>query len=147
LKASPFFSGVPEESQAPFIEYAGTFANPGSGLSATGQYRWKLLTNLNYSFDKFGIGLQWQHLPSIESGSTNTGYPAYDVFNLNGFFVVTDDIRLRFGVDNLFDRGPVFGNISTTANPAFFQLPGGGLDTNNNDILGRRFYFGATAKF
>src|SRR5690606_13971204 len=29
LKASPFYSGVPEESQSPFRDYAGTFADPG----------------------------------------------------------------------------------------------------------------------
>ena len=84
---------------------------------------------------------------SIDSGTTNTGYGAYDLFNLFGSYSITDDIRLRFGVDNLFDRAPNFGNVSTTADPALFQLPGGGFDINNNDILGRRFYFGATAKF
>ncbi len=147
LKSSPFHSGIPPESQAPFVEYAGTLLAPDSGLSPNGAYRWKTFTTLSYDFNNFQVGLQWQHLPAIDSGTTNTGYPSYDLFSLNSSYGVTDDVRLRFGIDNLFDKAPPFGNVSTTANPAFFLLPGGSLNTNNYDALGRRFYFGVSAKF
>ena len=147
MESSPFWSGVPEESRTPFTEYAGTFSDPGSGLSPSGNFRWKLLTNVNYSIDNFGVGVQWQHLPAIESGNANSGRPSYDVVNLNGFYAVTDNVSLRFGVDNLFDRGPVFGNVDPAPLTFLGNLPGGNLDTVNNDILGRRYYFGATAKF
>jgi outer membrane receptor protein involved in Fe transport len=147
LKSSPFFSGIPEESRAPFREYAGTFLAPDSGLSANGAYRWKTFTTVNYSFDAFQVGLQWQHLPAIDSGTTNTGYPAYDLFNLNTSYGITEDVTIRFGVDNLFDKAPPFGNANPLANPAFFQLPGGGLNVTNYDALGRRFYLGAKLRF
>lgn len=147
LKSSPFYSGVDEASQTAFQEYAGTSQTPDAGLSGAGAYRWKLLTNVNYSIGKFGVGVQWQHLPSIESGTTATGRAAYDLFNLNTSYAATDDISLRFGVDNLFDRAPVFGAESTTANAAFYQLTGGGYDATNYDTLGRRFYVGANVKF
>ncbi|MEN7537121.1 TonB-dependent receptor domain-containing protein [Aurantiacibacter flavus] len=152
MSSSPFYSGVPEAQQTPFEDYAGTFADPGAGLNANGAYRWKLLTSLNYSRDAFGVGLQWQHLPAIASGTTNTGFAAYDLFNLNASYQVSDNTRMRFGVDNLFDKAPPLGNLSTTANPAFFQLPGGGnnapnYNANNYDVLGRRFYVGFTAAF
>ena len=147
FKASPFYSGVPEESRTDFFQYAGTFADPSSGLSANGAYRWKLFTNLNYSIGAVGVGLQWQHLPSIKSGNTNTGYAAYDVFALNTHYDITENVTLRFGIDNLFDEAPPFGNTNPLANPDFFQLPGGGYNVNNYDILGRRYYLGARMKF
>jgi iron complex outermembrane receptor protein len=147
LEASPFWSGIPEESRTPFIEYADTFADPGSGLNNNGAFRWRTFTTVSYSLDSLRVGLQWQHLPSIESGSTNTGYGAYDLFNLNSSYGITEDVTIRFGVDNLFDKAPLFGNVSTTANPAFFQLPGGALDLDNYDAMGRRFYIGANLRF
>ena len=69
------------------------------------------------------------------------------MFNLNTSYGLTDDVTIRFGVDNLFNKAPEFGNVSTTANPAFFGLPGGGRNINNNDTLGRRFYLGANLRF
>ena len=147
LESSPFYSGIPEESRAPFREYAGTLLAPDSGLSANGAYRWKAFTTVSYGIDAFQIGLQWQHLPAIDSGTTNTGFPAYDLFNLNTSYAATDDVTIRFGVDNLLDKDPPFGNVSTTANPAFFQLPGGSRNVTNYDALGRRFYLGANIRF
>jgi outer membrane receptor for ferrienterochelin and colicin len=145
LKSSPFMSGVPTASQTPFREYAGTFAAPDSGLSANGAYRWKLFTTFGYSIDSLRVGLQWQHLPKIASGSTNTGYKAYNVFALNAGYSLTSSLSLRAGIDNLFDKAPAFGNASTVAvAPA---LPGGAYNTNNYDAIGRRFYAGVTAKF
>ncbi len=147
LKSSPFWSGIPEESRTPFREYAGTFLAPDSGLSANGAFRWKTFTTISYGWDAFQVGLQWQHLPAIDSGTTNTGYGAYDLFNLNTSYGVTEDVTLRFGVDNLFDKAPLFGNSNPLADPAFFQLPGGNLNVNNYDALGRRFFLGANLRF
>jgi len=145
LKSSPFYSGVPTESQAPFREYAGTFAAPDSGLSANGAYRWKTFTTFTYAIDGFNLGLQWQHLPAIASGTTNTGYRAYDLFSLSAGVKVNQVVSMRFGVDNLFDKAPAFGNVNPS--PIYPALPGGAYNTNNYDALGRRFYIGATAKF
>ncbi|WP_404710666.1 TonB-dependent receptor domain-containing protein [Sphingomonas sp. MMS24-J13] len=148
FKSSPFYSGVPTASQTPFKEYAGTFAAPDSGLSANGQYRWKLFTTLSYSLEGARIGLQWQHLPSIASGTTNTGYKAYDVFQLSGSYALTSTFTVRAGVDNLFDKAPVSGNFNTVAvAPALPGGTGAGINTANYDAIGRRFYFGVNAKF
>jgi outer membrane receptor protein involved in Fe transport len=147
LESSPFYSGIPEELRAPFVEYAGTFLAPDSGLSSSGAYRWKTFTTVSYGIGGVRVGVQWQHLPALDSGTTNTGYPSYDLFNLNSSYAVNDSMTLRFGVDNLFDKAPVFGNADTTVDPAAFQLPGGGLNTTNYDALGRRFYLGANVRF
>jgi outer membrane receptor for ferrienterochelin and colicin len=145
LRSSPFFSGIPEAQQAPFREYAGTFAAPDSGLSTAGAYRWKTFSNISYAVGGIRAGIQWQHLPALDSGSTNTGYPSYDLFNFNSSYELTDFATLRFGVDNLFDKAPVFGNVNP--NPVGAQLPGGTLNVTNYDSLGRRYYIGLRTKF
>jgi outer membrane receptor protein involved in Fe transport len=145
LKSSPFYSGVPAGSRTPFREYAGTFAAPDSGLSANGAYRWKMFSTFSYSIDSLRVGLQWQHLPSIASGSTNTGYAAYDLFALNVGYAITPTLSLRVGVDNLFDKAPPLGNANLGAiAPA---LPNPTYNVNTYDVIGRRFYAGVSAKF
>jgi outer membrane receptor protein involved in Fe transport len=145
LKSSPFYSGVPEATRTPFREYAGTFAAPDSGLNANGAYRWKMFSTFGYSIESLRVGIQWQHLPSISSGSTNTGYKAYNLFALNAGYSVTPTLSLRFGVDNLFDKAPPLGNANPVAiAPA---LPNPTYNVNNYDVIGRRFYAGVTAKF
>ena len=145
MKSSPFYSGVPTASQTPFREYAGTLLAPDSGLSNNGNYRWKAFTTFNYSIDGYNVGLQWQHLPSIASGTTNTGLPAYDVFALNASARINKSFSVRAGVDNLFDKAPPFGGVNP--NPVGSGLPGGALNTTNYDGIGRRFYIGVGAKF
>ncbi|MEO6187004.1 MAG: hypothetical protein ABIP38_09560 [Steroidobacteraceae bacterium] len=124
LKSSPFYSGVPEASRTPFREYAGTLLAP---------------------LDAISVGLQWQHLPPIASGTTNSGAPVYNLFSLNGGIEISSGLRLRAGVDNLFDKAPPITNVNP--NPVGLGLAGGGVSANNFDILGRRYYLCFTAKF
>lgn len=145
LKSSPFWSGVPEASRTPFREYAGTSLAPDSGLSANGAYNWKVLTNIGYSVGRYNVALQWQHLPPLGSGTTNSGAPTYDLFSLSGGMELTENINLRAGIDNLFDQAPPITNVNP--NPVGVGLPGGAVSANNFDILGRRFYVGFTSKF
>lgn len=145
MKSSPFYSGIPEGSRTPFREYAGTLLAPDNGLSVNGNYRWKSFTTFSYGVDRFNIGLQWQHLPKIASGTTNSGLKAYNLFALNAGVKVNSTLSMRAGVDNLFDQAPPFGNVNP--NPIYPALPGGALNTANYDSIGRRFYIGATAKF
>jgi len=147
MKSSPFYSGVPTASQTPFREYAGTLQQPDAGLSGNGNYRWKMFNTFSYSLDAFRIGLQWQHLPAIRSGTTNTGAPAYDVFGLNGSVKVMDNAVIRLGVDNLFDKAPPLIGVNPSVVASAAQLPGGAISTQNYDIFGRRFYVGVNVKF
>ena len=155
FKTSPFWSGIPTDEQTPFKEYAGLYTGPSdSGLDGGAQYRWKLFTTANYSIGGLTVGLQWQHLPGIASGSTGTysgaelsGFPAYDLFSLNTSYAITDNVTLRFGIDNLFDKAPPLGLVDPVTIPALNDLPGGSFDTNDYDALGRRFYFGVNTRF
>ncbi|MXO97976.1 TonB-dependent receptor [Altererythrobacter xixiisoli] len=140
----------------PMVDYVGTFGTTENGLN-TGVYEYRVLTSLNYQLGKFGLGLQWQHLPSIEDaaeattagGTTTVGAAAYNIFHLNGNVSVTDNLNLRFGVDNLFDKAPPLTNYNPANSASLTNglLSGGSYSTGYYDTNGRRFWVGANVKF
>ncbi len=143
----------------PLVDYAGTLG-PNQNALNPGAFRYRTLTTIGYGIGPARISLQWQHLPSVEQAgyatfvpSTTTpeynftAYPAYDLFNLNGSFELSENVAVRFGVDNLFNKAPPRGNVNTTANLALGQLPGGGFNANFYDVQGRRLYLGANIEF
>jgi iron complex outermembrane receptor protein len=143
----------------PLIDYVGTFGTLQNGLQA-GAYEYRAFTTLNYSVGPARIGLQWQHFPSVEDTSeaqfgpnATTGAPSYNLFALNGGYALTDNVNLRFGVENLFDKAPPLTGINTanTDPMGTGNLPGGtlgnGLSGGVYDLQGRRFYLGANLKF
>jgi len=148
------FATTADEVAVPLIDYAGTTGGGEVGTQA-GSYRWKLFTRFNYSVGPATVSLQWQHKPAIqhvtavtrEGGTPITGAPAYDLFSLSGSYAITSNASIRFGIDNLFDRAPPLMSVDTSADPAAGRLPGGRYDAGNYDVLGRRFYLGASVKF
>ena len=138
----------------PMIEFKGTQGPNSNGLNG-GNYDYRVFSNLNYSVDGFNIGLQWQHLPSIEDATealfptTVLGAPAYNIFYLNSSYAVTEDVTIRFGVDNLFNkRPPLVGINPANTNPlGTGNLLGGNIGTGFYDDNGRRFYLGANVRF
>ena len=138
----------------PVVDYAGTSGPTANGLNG-GNYRWRVFSTANYVVGPLMLGLQWQHLPAIEDATealfpTDTvGAPAYDIFHLNGSYRLTDNLNIRFGVDNLFDKAPPLTNYNpANNNPGVTgQLRGGGLGGLFYDDIGRRFYLGANLKF
>lgn len=137
----------------PMVDYAGTFGTDQNGLNL-GAFEYRILTTLGYNVGPATIALQWQHLPSVEDGAEallgstpTTGAPSYNLFNLNGSFMLTDAMNLRFGVDNLFNKRPPLTGINLAADPSVGNLPGGSYNSNFYDTIGRRFYLGANVKF
>lgn len=140
----------------PMTEYAGTFGTSVNGLNQ-GAFRYRTLTTLGYSLGPARIALQWQHLPSVEDSAEanlgtetpTTGAPSYDIFHLNGSYQLSDDVRLRFGVDNLFNKAPPLTMVNTanTSPETDGQLPGGTLNGRFYDTIGRSFYIGANVRF
>ena len=99
------------------------------------------------------MGVQWQHKSAVASAasvldtaSNITGAPAYDLFHLNGTFAITPDARIRVGIDNLFDKAPPLIGVNLNAD-GLGTLRGGSFDNAQYDVLGRRFYLGATFDF
>ena len=136
----------------PMVDYVGTLGTTQNALNA-GAYRYRVLTTLGYNVGPLRVGVQWQHLPSVEqeaaalAPTTFTGYKAYDLFNLRTSYQLNDGVGLRFGVDNLFNKAPPIGNVNTVADISLGQLPGGAFNSSFYDTNGRRFYLGANIKF
>ena len=146
-----FYTKSAELGVLPLIDYAGTIGPTNNGLNG-GSYRWKSFATLGYSIDGNSLSLQWQHLPHVltETSATvpNTtigGYPAYNLFSLLGTVAATKDLVFRFGVENLFDKAPPLGGVNSA--PTAGNLSGGSYNAQFYDIVGRRFYMGAKAKF
>jgi outer membrane receptor protein involved in Fe transport len=159
LKSAPLPASAGAAGQ--LVEYAGTLGPAGSAAIAEnglnpGAFRWKMLNTFSYAVGPVSVSLQWQHLPSAKSiASTSTpntpfvGAPSYDLFNLSGGFAITKEARLRFGVDNLFDKAPplVEYNASATSTQLANGIGASPFNLYFYDLNGRRFYIGATFKF
>lgn len=141
-------------STVPMIDYVGTLGTTENGLNATA-YEYRILGSAGYTMGSFNVGLQWEHKPAIEDTAeatfgavtATTGFPSYNLFHINAGYALTDDVNLRFGVDNLFNKAPPVGNVNTAANPSLGQLAGGSFNGANYDTNGRRFYLGANFQF
>jgi iron complex outermembrane receptor protein len=105
--------------------------------------RWQALTTLGYQMGPAQVALRWQYLSSMKDGTSVTrpaspspGVPSYSKFDLTGSYRVTDDVQLRAGITNLFDKAPlVIAGTPGSTNPSIY------------DIIGRSFYVGVRAKF
>lgn len=112
-------------------------------LDQGGQFEYRLLTNLAYRWNNFSVGLNWRHLPSVDSAavslspnSNQLGAGSYDVFGLTGTWDM-GRFSFRAGIDNLFNTDPESINA----------IPGGDTNTDQTnpsfyDVLGRRYYVG-----
>lgn len=145
--------------QLPLIDYVGTTGAGENGLNAN-VFEYRALTNIGYSWDAFRIGLQWQYYPKLEDGGEATvpggtpaqqAWPSYNLFSLNTSYQMSEDIGIRFGIDNLFNKAPPLGNYNNTVTDATAAsngtLAGGGFLTGVHDTNGRRFYLGANVRF
>jgi iron complex outermembrane receptor protein len=142
--------------QIPLVDYVGTTGPGENGLNPN-VFEWRFLTNLGYSWDAWRIGLQWQYYSGLEDGGEATAptpntapFPDYNIFHLNGSYQLTEDIGLRFGVDNLLNKRPPLGQFNPNAVLANGQLPyvaPAGFLTGTHDTNGRRYYLGANVRF
>jgi outer membrane receptor protein involved in Fe transport len=140
--------------QLPLVDYVGTNGTGENGLN-TGVFEYKIFTTIGYGIGPARVALQWQHYPSIQDagevvtagGTPNTApHPSYNLFNLNANYQLSEDISLRFGVDNLLGKRPPLGGYNPNADNATGQLRMGGF-FGQHDTNGRRFYLGANLRF
>jgi len=135
----------------PLVEYAGTLGPSQNGLNA-GNFRWKMFNTVGYEFGDWNASLQWQHLPSIKSATaagvastTVRGAKAYDLFSLSGGYAFSDDLSVRFGIDNVLDKAPPVTEVNSAPPPG--TLAGGSINDVLYDVNGRRYYVGVQVKF
>jgi iron complex outermembrane recepter protein len=119
----------------PFIESTGTFRSGG-------QYDWRTFTTLTYMADRWSVGLRHRFLPSIKSADAATnpnttvqGAGGYSMMDMFGSYRVNDQVSVRGGIDNLFDRDPAI----TGRNPGSTAAVGSTMP-QFYDVLGRRFF-------
>ena len=143
----------------PLIDYVGTTGTGALGVSSGSSFEYRLLSVLGYRWGPASISMQWQHIPKTEdgnealflnglapAGSDQSGLPAYNLFHLNASYAVNDLLRLRFGVDNVFNIAPPLVNIDVNIDRSLGQLPGG-VYSLFHDVQGRRFSLGANLSF
>jgi outer membrane receptor for ferrienterochelin and colicin len=125
------------------------FRDAKGTLDQGGQFDYRALTNLRYSWSVFSVGAQWSFLPSVENQAkallpttTVEGTGSYSLFNLNAGWDV-GKVQLRAGIDNLLDRQPSI----VGANPTVGDSNSDQTNLNFYDGLGRRFYVGAKMTF
>ena len=123
----------------------GTAAQDFVGTSTPGRPlpKWKALTTVGYSSDVFGIGLRWRYQGKLRDISAITtpaaeqvGVKPYNLFDIFSTLDINDNMQLRGGITNLFDKGIPF--VASSQN---------GTDAGTYDMVGRSFYVGAKFKF
>jgi outer membrane receptor protein involved in Fe transport len=200
VKATVLDSYETRQSPAPYdvpIEWAGSL---GPNLPGTqgGAYDYRLFTTLTYAQENWSATMRWRHLPPVFTADYATqqaliannaavaaggdgiilGYTpmteietsSYNVFDLSGTWDIHEKVSLRFGITNLFDKGPpVLGadagyppgtdltavcgdNAPGCDNPTSYSLYErniNSLDFNGGyyDTLGRRFFMGVKVRF
>ncbi len=141
----------------PLLDYVGTTGTGLKGLNFGSSFEYRIFGTLGYNWGPANLSLQWQHIPATDDGGDVNfhngladeknnifGLPSYNLFSLNGGYQLNDIVRLRFGVDNLFNKKPpITGYV---IDPAENQLPGGSYSFFH-DQQGRRFSLGATLRF
>ena len=105
--------------------------------------RWKALTTFAYRSDMFGLGLRWRYQSEMKDVSAvltpataQVGVPDYSLWDMFGTVSIDDEIELRAGVNNLFDKELPF--VASSQN---------GTDTALYDAIGRSFYVGVRFGF
>jgi iron complex outermembrane receptor protein len=143
----------------PMIDYTGTTGTGALGVSTGSSFRYRLFAVLGYNVGPASASLQWQHIPKTEdgdearylnglaaAGTDNSGLPAYNLFHFNSSYQVNKMVRLRFGIDNVFDIKPPITGRDTNIDRSLGELPGGNYSLFH-DVQGRRFSFGASVRF
>ncbi len=129
-----------KEQNAPGL----AFENDKGTLADGGHYKWRTTTNVTYMRNSWSVGLRWIHLPSIKAeeypinpATTKLPIGSYDNLALYGSWTITDNVALRWGIDNLANVGPRRTNVDPASGSG-----GDGFQTTYYDPIGRRFYGG-----
>jgi outer membrane receptor protein involved in Fe transport len=141
------FESSPLYPILPMRDYVGTTGAGENGLNAN-VFEYRAFTTFGYAWGPAQISLQWQYYPSLDlPNPPNDGWPSYNLFHLNTSYQLSEDIGLRFGVDNLFNKAPPLGNTLPNPNAATGQLRGGSFLSPGHDTNGRSFWLGANFRF
>ena len=122
------------------LEWAGTISNGEGGNGSYTQWR----SNLRFGIDRdsWGASYQVSYIGDAESqfqriGATAPGVGGVTYHSLEGSLRLGEDLLLRAGVNNLFDKDPPYYTDPIDQN----------TDPFTYDLLGRRYFLKATYTF
>lgn len=132
-------AGVPE------LDFAGTISYFGAGLG-TSFPKWKATVNAEWSlFQDFKINARGRYIGAMDNrldvefpGETEfTGVDAVWYWDFAGTWAVTDNVELKLGLNNAFDKKPeVYApNVQS------------GTDPSTYDVVGRRVFGAIKLRF
>lgn len=121
----------------------------GTSCDPIAELQWVQRTS--WSYDDFVVSLQWRHSDGldVEPGEKDGVFEAfqtidsYDYFDLFASYDYSENIKVTFGIDNIFEKEPpVVGNEAgdTSSNS-------GNTFPSNYDVLGRKFKLGFKFQF
>ena len=133
--------GTPEDDLI-----VGTTGAGENGLNAN-VFEYRAFTTVGYNLGPAQISVQWQYYPKLDLPfPPNEGWPSYSIFHLNGSYQLSEDIGIRAGIDNLFNKAPPLGNIAPNPDASLGQLAGGSF-LGAHDTNGRSIWLGANIRF
>lgn len=122
------------------LEWAGTISNGEGGNGSYTQWR----SNLRFGIDReaWGASYQVSYIGAADSqfqriGATAPGVDSVTYHSLEGRFRIGDNLVLRGGVNNLFDKDPPYYTDAIDQN----------TDPFTYDLIGRRYFMKATYTF
>jgi len=126
----------------PVFDYAGTIGNVQIDGFSPSHPAWKHTTTYSWFGDLGSLSFRWRFIDRMNNSAnvgvangTAVGVPRVSYYDLIGRLKVGEGMEFRAGVTNLTDKQPpLFGGPAST-------------DTSTYDIIGRRFFLGATKRF
>ncbi len=122
------------------------------------KWRWKARLTWNTPWHGFNISGQWRHFDGVTNdcnssdpqlsgcgpaAPTDARISSVNYFDLSGSVKIHDLVRLRFGVNNIFDKDPPL--VGSSACPV--GICSGNTFAQVYDTLGRYMFMGVTADF
>ena len=129
------------------FDCAGKFGNTcaANGIAASPEWRHRATVSWGSPWDGVNLGLTWRYLSAIDLDNGNTTrldstLDEQHYFDLNGSWQMRDNVTLRAGVNNVFDRDPPLSySVGTTGNNNTYPQV--------YDALGRYAFISVTASF
>jgi outer membrane receptor protein involved in Fe transport len=131
------FAGAFVSHQLGEADIYSTSQNIGTG------FKDQVTANVAYQMGSFGLAYTFRYFSPVVTSTDGDRIPAYTYHDIQAKFTVGEDrnYEFYFGVNNLFDKQPpVVADLTN-------QWPGTNTVASTYDLIGRRFYAGARAKF
>jgi iron complex outermembrane recepter protein len=125
---------------APFVQFEYKAGNNGTLGSTVGASfpEWKWQMSANYRLDAWTVGARWNHIGEMTNrNNPNDPIPAIGYLDLLARLDLSDNLSLRFNVNNVMDEQPPTYSPAVQAN----------TDPSTYDVLGRRYTIGLTARY